>query len=167
MRIALYPGTFDPITNGHLDIITRGLGMFDRLIVAIAESTAKRPLFSLGERVDMARAVVDGIEGADRVEVTGFQSLTVECARAVGATSIIRGLRAVSDFEYELMIALTNRKLAQDIESVFLMPSVEYIYLTSSMVKEVAKHGGDINHFVSDLVKERLAEKFRGVVKKD
>jgi len=161
VKIALYPGTFDPITNGHLDVITRGLRIFDRLVVAIAENPGKRPLFSLEERVEMANAIIGGQEDHDRVEVTGFKSLTVEFAREVGATSIIRGLRAVSDFEYELMIALTNRKLAQDIESVFLMPSVEYIYLTSSMVKEVAKHGGDINNFVADLVKDKLLEKFQ------
>lgn len=160
MRIAIYPGTFDPITNGHFDVITRALRIFDRLVVAIAENPGKRPLFSLDERVEMARAMVDTLDDRDRVEVTGFQSLTVEFARSVGATSIIRGLRAVSDFEYELMIALTNRKLAQDIESVFLMPSVEYIYLNSSMVKEVARHGGCINNFVSELVRNRLVEKF-------
>jgi pantetheine-phosphate adenylyltransferase len=165
VKIALYPGTFDPITNGHLDVITRGLRIFDRLIVAIAENPGKKPLFSLNERVEMAQSVIDTLDDRDRVEVTGFKSLTVEFARSVGATSIIRGLRAVSDFEYELMIALTNRKLAQDIESVFLMPSVEYIYLTSSRVKEVAKHDGDINNFVADLVKERLMEKFHGMNK--
>ncbi len=160
MKIALYPGTFDPITNGHFDVITRALRIFDRLVVAIAENPGKRPLFSLEERVEMARSVVSEMDDGNRVEVTGFQSLTVEFARSVGATAIIRGLRAVSDFEYELMIALTNRKLAQDIESVFLMPSVEYIYLNSSMVKEVAKLGGCINNFVSENVRERLMEKF-------
>lgn len=160
MKIALYPGTFDPITNGHLDVIARALRIFDRLVVAVAESPTKRPFFSLDERVEMAQTVVNGLDERDRVEVTGFRSLTVDFARAVGATSIIRGLRAVSDFEYELMIALTNRKLAQDIESVFLMPSVENIYLNSSMVKEVAKHGGDIDNFVADFVRERLMEKY-------
>jgi pantetheine-phosphate adenylyltransferase len=163
VKIALYPGTFDPITNGHMDVITRALRIFHRLVVAVAENPAKKPLFSLDERVEMAKAVVSDLDERDRVEIIGFQSLTVDMARAVGATALIRGLRAVSDFEYELMIALTNRKLAQDIESVFLMPSVEYIYLNSSMVKEVAKHGGDINNFVADLVKERLMEKYASV----
>jgi pantetheine-phosphate adenylyltransferase len=163
VKIALYPGTFDPITNGHLDIITRALRVFNRLVVAVAENPTKKPLFTLAERVEMAKAVVNELEERDRVEIIGFQSLTVDLAREVGATAIIRGLRAVSDFEYELMIALTNRKLAQDIESVFLMPSVEYIYLNSSMVKEVAKHGGNINHFVSDFVRERLMGKYASI----
>jgi pantetheine-phosphate adenylyltransferase len=158
--MALYPGTFDPITHGHLDIITRALRIFHRLVLAVAENPTKKPLFSLSERVEMARAVVNELDERERVEIIGFQSLTVDMAREAGATALIRGLRAVSDFEYELMIALTNRKLAQDIESVFLMPSVEYIYLNSSMVKEVAKHGGNISYFVSDIVRERLMEKF-------
>lgn len=160
MKIALYPGTFDPITHGHQDIITRALRVFNRLVVAVAENPTKKPLFSLSERVEMAQSVVNDLDERDRVEIIGFRSLTVDMAREVGATALIRGLRAVSDFEYELMVALTNRKLAQDIESVFLMPSVEYIYLNSSMVKEVAKHGGDISHFVSDIVRERLMEKY-------
>ncbi len=160
MKVALYPGTFDPITNGHRDVITRALRIFHRLVVAIAESPAKKPLFSLEERVEMVKSVVNDMDERDRVEVIGFQGLTVELARTSGATALIRGLRAVSDFEYELMIAFTNRKLAQDIESVFLMPSVEYIYLSSSMVKEVAKHGGNINNFVTDMVREKLMEKY-------
>jgi pantetheine-phosphate adenylyltransferase len=160
VKTALYPGTFDPITNGHVDIITRALRIFDRLVVAVAENPAKKPLFPLADRVEMARSVINELDEQDRVEIIGFQGLTVDLARSVGATALIRGLRAVSDFEYELMIALTNRKLDQDIESVFLMPSVEYIYLSSSMVKEVAKHGGNISNFVSDMVREHLTEKY-------
>ena len=159
MKIALYPGTFDPITKGHLDVIVRGMHIFDKIVVAVASNPTKRPLFSLEERIEMAGVVIENTPGMERVEVTGFDTLTVEFARGKGATSIIRGLRAVSDFEYELQIALTNRKLALDIESVFLMPSVEYIYLNSTIVKEVAKHGGDVKNFVTDYVMEKLREK--------
>jgi len=159
LKIALYPGTFDPITKGHLDVIVRGMHIFDKIVVAVASNPSKRPLFSLEERIEMAGVVVENTPGMERVEVTGFDTLTVEFARGKGATSIIRGLRAVSDFEYELQVALTNRKLALDIESVFLMPSVEYIYLNSTIVKEVAKHGGDVKNFVTDYVMEKLREK--------
>ena len=160
MKIALYPGTFDPITRGHFDVISRGLHVFDKIVVAVARNLSKRPLFSFDERLDMARQIIENATGMEHVEVTGFDGLTVEYARGIGATAIIRGLRAVSDFEYELQVALTNRKLALDIESVFLMPSVEYIYLNSTMVKDVARHGGDVKNFVHDIVMERLRKKF-------
>lgn len=160
MKLAIYPGTFDPITNGHLDVITRAMRIFDRLVVAVAENPAKRPLFTFEERIELVRAAIETAEERDRIEVAGFKTLTVDFARSIGATSLIRGLRAVSDFEYELQIALTNRKLAHDVESVFLMPSLEYIYLNSSMVKDVAKHGGDVNNFVPDIVKTKLQEKY-------
>lgn len=161
MKIALYPGTFDPITKGHLDVITRGLRIFDKIVVAVASNPGKKPLFSFEERIELARKVIAGETDMDRVEVMGFDILSVELARKIGAACLIRGLRAVSDFEYELQIALTNRKLALDIESVFLMPSVEYIYLNSTMVKEVAKHGGDVKNFVPELVMKKLREKFK------
>jgi len=160
VKLALYPGTFDPITNGHLDVITRAIRIFDRLVVAIAENPSKCPLFTFEERIELVRSVVETLDDHDRVEVAGFKNLTVDFARSIGATSLIRGLRAVSDFEYELQIALTNRKLSQDIESVFLMPSVEYIYLNSSMVKDVVKYGGDVNDFVPEVVKAKLLEKY-------
>ncbi len=161
MKIALYPGTFDPITRGHYDVIARGLNVFDRIVVAVAPNPAKAPLFTFEERLGMARAVVaENPDMNGRVAVTGFPGLTVDYAREIGATAIIRGLRAVSDFEYELQIALINRKLALDIESVFLMPSVEFIYLNSTTVKEVARHGGDVKNFVHDIVLEKLREKF-------
>lgn len=159
-KLAIYPGTFDPITRGHLDVTARALRLFDRLVVAVAPNPAKTPLFSFEERLDMARTAVRDIVDSNRVEVTGFEGLSVEFAQKTGATSIIRGLRAVSDFEYELQIALTNRKLALDIESVFLMPSVEYIYLNSTMVKEVARHGGNVRNFVPDNVIAKLRERF-------
>ena len=163
LKLAIYPGTFDPITRGHLDVITRAIRLFDKLVVAVAENPWKHPLFSFEERVEMAKQVIEDIEGMEQVEVRGFDCLTVEFARKIGAKSIIRGLRAVSDFEYELQIALTNRKLDLDIESVFLMPSAEYIYLNSSTVKDVAKHGGDILSFVPELVMKKLQEKLKSL----
>ena len=160
VKRALYPGTFDPITNGHIDVITRAIRIFDRLTVAVAGNPEKKPLFDIDERIGLVRSVIETLDDRDRIEVVGFSTLTVDFARTIGATALIRGLRAVSDFEYELQIALTNRKLAQDIESVFLMPSVEYIYLNSSMVKDVAKYGGDVNIFVPEIVNTKLMEKF-------
>ncbi len=160
MKIALYPGTFDPITNGHLDVAKRAMRVFDQLVIAVAENPAKQPLFSFRERVEMARRAVADNPCLERVEVRGFDCLTVDLAREIGATSLIRGLRAVSDFEYELQIALTNRELASDIDSVFFMPSVEYIYLNSTMVKNVARHGGDLLNFVPANVMQKLREKY-------
>jgi len=159
LKLALYPGTFDPITNGHLDVITRAIHIFDKLVVAIAENPWKKPFFTFEERVEMAKQVIENTDGMERVEVTGFGGLTVNYARKIGAKAIVRGLRAVSDFEFELQLALTNRELALDIESVFLMPSIEYIYLNSSVVKEVAKHGGDVLKFVPEFVMKKLNEK--------
>jgi len=163
LKLALYPGTFDPITNGHLDVIARAIHIFDRLVVAVAENPWKKPLFTFEERVEMAKQVIETTDDIERVEVTGFGGLTVNYARKIGATAIIRGLRAVSDFEFELQLALTNRELALDIESVFLMPSVEYIYLNSFVVKEVAKHGGDVLKFVPELVMKKLNEKIESL----
>ena len=159
-KTALYPGTFDPITKGHMDIITRALSIFDNLVLGVALNPTKKPLFSFEERIDLVKKVIEDEYGGDNIEVTGFECLTVELARKKGATSLIRGLRAVTDFEYELQVALTNRGLARDIESVFLMPSVEYIYLSSTIVKEVAKHGGEIKAFVHEIVEKKLFEKF-------
>ena len=145
-----------------MDVITRALRIFDSLVVAVALNPSKKPLFSFSERIELVKNVIETDKNLPaRTEVTGFETLTVDLARKVGAASLIRGLRAVTDFEYELQIALTNRKLAQDIESVFLMPSVEYIYLNSTVVKEVAKYGGDVHSFVHDLVADKLKEKFQ------
>ena len=157
-RIALYPGSFDPITRGHEDLIRRGFVFGDRIIVAVAASGGKEPLFNLAERVELARAAVGG---DPRIEVHSFEGLLVEFARTVGATTIIRGLRYVSDFEYEYQMALMNRKLADGIETVFLVPAFDLTYLSSSLVREVARFGGDVGTLVHPAVLAALKKKFR------
>jgi pantetheine-phosphate adenylyltransferase len=157
-KIALYPGTFDPITYGHLDIIKRGLEIFDHVIVGVAHNTRKSPLFTVEERVDILRKVTNEFE---HLEVAQLEGLMIDYARQRGADVIIRGLRAVSDFEYELQMALTNRKLASDIETVFLMPSAQYSFLNSSLVKEISRLGGRVACFVPPPVEARLTEKYR------
>jgi len=162
-RIGIYPGSFDPITHGHLDLIDRALVLFDRLIVAVAENVSKSPLFTAEERRDMILQSFDQLKmesARDRVEIVIFGGLLAQYAVDRGATAILRGLRAVSDFEYELQMALTNRSLAKDVEAVFLMPNAKYIYLSSSTIKDVARHGGDISKFVPPLVAKRLRERF-------
>jgi pantetheine-phosphate adenylyltransferase len=158
-RTALYPGTFDPVTNGHFDIIQRSLEIFDRVIVGVAHNHRKSPLFSVDERVAMLREVTHGLE---RLEIAHFDGLVINFARQYKADVILRGLRAVSDFEYELQMALTNRKLADDIETLFLMPCAQYSFLSSSVVKEIARLGGDVACFVPQTVEERLRKKFQG-----
>jgi len=153
-RTALFPGTFDPITHGHLDLARRAVRLFDRVVVAVADSPAKGALFTLEERVEMARAATRGMRG---VEVVSFSGLVVDCARQVGAQVMIRGLRAVSDFEFEFQMALMNRRLSPRLEVAFLMPSQQYTYLNSTLVKEVARLGGDI----SDLVPRHVATQLR------
>ncbi len=155
--VAIYPGTFDPITNGHTDLIERGARMFDRLILAVATSPAKQPLLSLEERIGLARAVLGHI---DKVEVRGFDSLLVNFARSVGAQVIVRGLRAVSDFEYEFQLAGMNRRLQPQIETIFLTPAEQYAFISSSLVREVAKLGGDVAPFVHPQVQAALNRKF-------
>jgi pantetheine-phosphate adenylyltransferase len=155
--IAVFPGTFDPITNGHLDILERALHISDRLILAVAKSPKKGPLFSLEERLDLVKRVVQNIAN---VEVQAFDGLTVEFARQAGATVLIRGLRAISDFEYEFQMALANRKLAPEVDTVFLMPSQEYSYLNSTLVREIAGAQGDVSALVPALVAEGLKSKF-------
>jgi len=158
MRIAIYPGTFDPITNGHLDIIERAIKMFDTVIVTIARNSAKNPLFSDKERLDMIRDVVKGWQG---VEVDSFEGLLVNYAQKRNATAVLRGLRAISDFEYEFQLALTNRKLNDTLETVFLMPSERYTYLNSTIVREIARLGGDVSDFVPPVVKKAFDRKFK------
>jgi pantetheine-phosphate adenylyltransferase len=158
MRVAIYPGTFDPITNGHLDVIRRSLEIFDRLIVAIAVNEGKRPLFSVRERLQLIRAATKDLP---RVSVGHFDGLLVEYARHKGAKAVVRGLRAVSDFEYEFQMALMNRKLSPDLEILFMMPSERYTYLNSTIVREIARLGGRVADFVPPVVERSLRAKFR------
>ncbi len=142
---AVYPGTFDPITNGHIDMVVRATKMFERVIVAVADSTGKQPLFNLQERVDLAARVLSDLPG---VEVIGFNTLLVDFAKKHHASVILRGLRAVSDYEYEFQLAGMNRNLAPDIETIFLTTDEHYAFLSSSLVKEVARLGGDVAKFL-------------------
>lgn len=158
MRLAIYPGTFDPVTNGHLDLVTRGLSIFDEIIIAVAPSSKKYPLFTLEERLRMIR---ESLKNNDRVRIEAFNGLLVDYARIKKVVAIIRGLRAVSDFEYELQVALMNRRLDLNIETVFMMPSEEFSYLTSTIVKEVASFGGSVKGLVPEVVEHALMEKFR------
>jgi pantetheine-phosphate adenylyltransferase len=162
LRTALYPGTFDPITNGHLDLIRRARRLFDRVIVAVGTGRDKNPMFTARERVALVRDAVKGIEG---VEVIPFSGLLVDAAERTGAAAIIRGLREVSDFEYEFQMALMNRRLARDVETVFLMPSEHFTYLDSTIVKEVALLGGSVEGLVPVSVGRRLGEKRRQLAK--
>lgn len=145
MRVAVYPGSFDPITHGHLDIIQRASRLFDKVIVAVALREEKHPMFTMEERVELTRKV---LKKFDNIEVTSFDDLLVDFAHRVKAQTIVRGLRAVLDFDYEFQMVLTNRKIAADIDTVFLLPSEKYFYLSSSMVKEVAVLGGPVSCFV-------------------
>ena len=162
MRIGLYPGTFDPITHGHTDIIRRSLRIFERVIVAVAPNPAKHPMFDLNERLEMVKVATKDIP---HVEVTPFQGLLVTFVQQVGAHAVIRGLRALSDFEHEFQMALVNRKLVETIETVFLMPSEEYSYLSSTIIKEVARHGGDLTEFLHPEVTRRLHDRIRSLKK--
>ncbi|MGH8219474.1 MAG: pantetheine-phosphate adenylyltransferase [Steroidobacteraceae bacterium] len=152
-RTAAYPGTFDPITNGHTDLVRRAAGIFDKVIVAVAANSGKTPLLPLDLRVDLARRVLADLPN---VEVTGYAELTVEFARKRGASVVIRGLRAVSDFEFEFQLANMNRHLARDIETVFLTPQEPFSFISSSLVREVASLGGDVSEFVHPIVEEAL-----------
>jgi pantetheine-phosphate adenylyltransferase len=154
-RKAIYPGTFDPVTFGHIDLIRRALGIFDRVTVA-HQSTGKNALFTVKERVQLLEKAVAGLKN---VEIESFDGLVVEYARRRGAGSMIRGIRMLSDFEYEFQMALTNRKLAEDIDTVFLMPHENYAYLSSRLIKEVAELGGDIRAFAPDFVVKALQKK--------
>ncbi len=155
---AIYPGTFDPITNGHIDIVTRAASMFDTVILAIAASPSKKPLFDLEERVALAKAATAHLP---KVDVVGFSDLMANFARAQQANILIRGLRAVADFEYEMQLAHMNRHLMPELESVFLMPSKEWSFISSSLVKEVARHAGDVTHFLPPAVHQALMDKLK------
>lgn len=156
-KIAVYPGTFDPMTFGHLDVLERAAKMFNKVIISAAGSTSKASLFSLGERVEMLSKITKGIKN---VETGSFNGLLVDYARSINAGTIIRGLRAISDFEYEFQMALTNRKIAPEIETVFLMPSEKYSYISSTFVREIAKYGGDVSGFVPKEAEVMLRKKF-------
>ncbi|MBU5378563.1 MAG: pantetheine-phosphate adenylyltransferase [Pantoea sp.] len=153
---AIYPGTFDPVTLGHLDIVTRAARMFDRVVLAVAASPSKKPMFSLEERVELARNMVAHLPN---VEVAGFSDLMANFARAQQANVLVRGLRAVSDFEYEMQLAHMNRHLLPTLESVFLMPTEGFSFVSSSLVKEVARHGGDVSAFLPPHVLQALLKK--------
>jgi pantetheine-phosphate adenylyltransferase len=158
-KVAVYPGSFDPFTNGHLDVVDRALGIFDGVIVAVAANPEKRaPLFSVPERVEMIQEALAGRVGA---EVDTYRGLTVDYARTRGAKTLIKGLRAYSDFDAELQQALMNRKLAPDVHTVFLMSSFAHIFVSSSILKDIAGYGRDVSEFVPPVVAERLKEKFR------
>ena len=157
MRVAIYPGSFDPITYGHMDIIERGCGLFDKVVVAIAKSESKNPMFSLEDRINLAASIY---EDNQKVEVVGFpRKLTVDLAKDYDACAIIRGLRAVSDFEYEFQLATMNRSLAPNIESIFLTPKESLIYVSSSLIKEISDLKGDVSKFVHPKVEQALKAK--------
>src|SRR5207253_5366406 len=161
-RIGIYPGTFDPITNGHADIIRRAVRIVDRLVIGVARNDGKGPLFATDERVEIVRDEVAHLENGDaeRIEVRAFDTLLVNFAQSVGASVIIRGLRAVSDFEYELQMASLNARLNPVIETVFLMASDRYQFISSRFVKEIGALGGDVSHFVSPRVAQRLLDRY-------
>jgi len=156
--IAIYPGTFDPITKGHSDLVERALQMFDKVIVAVAKNTAKTPVFTIKERIGMAEVALENFHGVEIMPMTG---LLVEFAKQHNAKVILRGLRAVSDFEYEFQLAGMNRKLAPDIETLFLTPAENYAYISSSLVREIAALGGDVSPFVHNNVMAELVKRLR------
>jgi pantetheine-phosphate adenylyltransferase len=155
--IAVYPGTFDPITMGHVDIIDRALNLFDKVIVAVAVNSSKDPVFTLKERITM---IEESFQSRSRIEVKGVSGLTVEFAYQQKAKAIIRGIRAVSDFDYEFQLALMNRKLKREVDSVFLMPGFRWIFISSSIIKDAARNGGDVGDLVPYHVNEMLIKKF-------
>ncbi|MBK7416698.1 MAG: pantetheine-phosphate adenylyltransferase [Dechloromonas sp.] len=159
-RVAIYPGTFDPITQGHEDLVRRAAGLFDRLILAIAESPSKRPLFDLAERVELAREVLGDIKN---VEIVGFNSLLMNFVHDQGAKVVVRGLRAISDFEYEFQMAGMNRSVYPEVETVFLTPGEQHMFISATMVREIARLGGDVSKFVQPCVEKRLRAKFSAI----
>ncbi len=157
-RIAVYPGTFDPLTNGHIDLVQRAVPLFDKVVVSIAENPVKGPSFSLEERIELARRALEGI---GKVEVLGYRVLLAEFVREVGAGVILRGLRAVSDFEYEFQLASMNRHLVPEAETLFLTPAEQWAFISSSLVREVSRFGGDVSEFVHPVVNAALKDRFR------
>lgn len=157
--ICVYPGSFDPVTNGHMDIIARASRICDRLIVAVGSNESKRPAFTVDERIDLIKCALDGRKD---IEVTSFSGLLVEFMRKTGATVVVKGLRAMSDFEYEFQMALLNKNLEPDVETLFMMTGVNYSYLSSSAVKEIARNGGSIEGLVPDCIMNRVVSKLMG-----
>jgi pantetheine-phosphate adenylyltransferase len=159
MGVVVYPGTFDPVHFGHLDIVKRACRIFDRVVVAVAENPAKKPLFSLEERIELFRKTLDCEGLTEKVEVLGFNTLLVDLLKELNTNLVLRGIRLFTDFEYELQIAFTNFKLA-GVETLFMMPSQDYIHISSTIVKDVARHGGDLKNLVPPVVEEALRMKF-------
>lgn len=159
-RVAIYPGTFDPVTRGHEDLVRRAASLFDRLILAIAESPSKRPLFELAERVELAQEVLGDIKN---VEIVGFNSLLMNFVHDQGAKVIVRGLRAVSDFEYEFQMAGMNRSQYPEVETVFLTPGEQHMFISATMVREISRLGGNVSKFVQPCVEKRLRAKFSAI----
>lgn len=157
MAKVIYPGTFDPVTNGHIDIINRAVELFDQVIITVAKNPGKTALFSVDERVEMLN---ESLKGLNKVKVDSFDGLVVDHAKQVGAVGIIRGLRAISDFEFEFQMALMNRKLAAEITTILLMPHARYTYLNSTIIRNLAQFHGDVSEFVSPFVYEKLKKKF-------
>lgn len=162
IRRAVYPGTFDPVTNGHMSLIERASRLFDELIVAVAKGTSKNPIFTFDERLTLMTESIKA-EKIPGIKVVGFDGLLADLVHDLNAVAIIRGLRAVSDFEYEFQMGLMNRKLAREVETVFLMPSLSWVYLSSSIVKDVARNGGDIKGLVPATVKRAVEKKFKDI----
>ena len=156
MKVGIYPGSFDPITLGHIDIIERSIRIFDKLIVAVLKNSEKKSLFTVDERIEM---ILDAVKKFDTVEVIHFDGLTIDFAKSNNANCIVRGLRAVTDFEYELQLAQINKQLDEKIETIFLTTNIRYSYLSSSVVKEIATYNGDISKFVTPYVEKKLKEK--------
>src|SRR5690606_30684891 len=156
-RVAVYPGTFDPITNGHIDLVERGAALFDRVVVAVADSPVKGPCFGLEERIELARLALGGLRN---VEVRGFSTLLAHFVAEIGAGVILRGLRAVSDFEYEFQLASMNRHLIPSAETLFLTPAEQYSFISSSLVREIARLGGDVSGFVHPAVQQALRKRY-------
>ena len=157
--ICVYPGSFDPVTNGHLDIINRAVRICDKLIVAVGSNETKKPAFTTNERIEL---ISEAVKGSPCIEVTSFSGLLVDFLKKMGSKTVIKGLRAMSDFEYEFQMALLNKSLDPDIETLFMMTSVNYSYLSSSAVKEIARNGGNIEGLVPDCIRERIFKKLRG-----
>jgi len=161
-NIAVYPGSFDPITNGHIDLLERGLKIFDRIVIAIAANPGKSPLFTIEERCELIKAALANHPEADRVRVDLFHGLLVDYIKTIPAKAILRGLRAISDFEYEFQMALMNRKLNADVETLFIMTGMRWIYISSRIIKEVVMSGGCVTGLVPEIVEKRLVDKLSG-----